>query len=79
MEPMVLVTYATRNGSTKEVAEVVAETLRGNGLAVECAAVSNVRRLRCWALAGCWLHGVLAGRANQEQKPFLVSKIAIFA
>lgn len=49
MEPMVLITYATRNGSTKEVAELVAETLRENGLAVECAPVGSVQSLDRYA------------------------------
>ncbi len=35
MEPNVPVTYATRYGSTEEVAQAVAETLRQNGVAVE--------------------------------------------
>src|SRR6478672_815900 len=49
MEPMLLITYATRNGSTKEVAELVAETLRENGLAVECAPVGSVQSLDRYA------------------------------
>jgi len=39
----VLVTYATRYGSTQEVAERIAATLREHGLKVEVAPVSEVR------------------------------------
>jgi menaquinone-dependent protoporphyrinogen oxidase len=38
----ILVAYATRYGSTREVAEVVAETLRENELAVDLAPVRDV-------------------------------------
>jgi menaquinone-dependent protoporphyrinogen oxidase len=40
MEPVVLVTYATRSGSTEEVARTVAEVLREDGLVTE---VQHVR------------------------------------
>lgn len=39
----VLVTYATRYGSTQEVAERIAATLRGHGLKVEVVPVNEVR------------------------------------
>jgi menaquinone-dependent protoporphyrinogen oxidase len=39
----ILVAYATRYGSTREVAEVVAESLRDNGLAVDLAPIRDVR------------------------------------
>ncbi len=45
MEPIVLVTYATRYGSTEEVAQSVAETLRENGIAVEIQLARNVLSL----------------------------------
>ena len=45
MEPMVLVTYATRAGSTEEVAPAVAEVLSQDGLAVEVLPVKEVRSL----------------------------------
>lgn len=45
MEPIVLVTYATRYGSTEEVAQAVAETLRQNGVAVETKPIRSVNSL----------------------------------
>ncbi len=41
----VLVAYATSYGSTKEIAEVISETLRNQGLAVDCEPMRNVRIL----------------------------------
>jgi len=45
MSDSVLVTYATRYGSTQEVAEKVAATLRENGLAVDVQPAKQVRSL----------------------------------
>jgi menaquinone-dependent protoporphyrinogen oxidase len=45
MSDSILVAYATRAGSTQEVAEVVAETLREHGLAVEIQPMRKVRTL----------------------------------
>ncbi len=45
MEAQVLVAYATRYGSTQEVAEAVAETLRERGLAVDIGPMRKVRTL----------------------------------
>ena len=45
MSTSVLVAYATRHGSTQEVAEAVAETLRDSGLAVDIQPVGGVRTL----------------------------------
>ena len=45
MSSMVLVGYATRYGSTQEVAEAVATTLRGCGLEVDLQSVRKVRTL----------------------------------
>ena len=42
MSDLILITYATRAGSTEEVAEVIAETLRERGLPV---AIEPVRRV----------------------------------
>jgi menaquinone-dependent protoporphyrinogen oxidase len=44
-ESSVLVAYATRYGSTKEVAEVVAETLRDHGLEVDVQSMQAVSNL----------------------------------
>jgi len=45
MEEKILVTYASTNGSTQEVAEVIAETLRSHGLIVDLQSVQKVRTL----------------------------------
>ncbi len=45
MERRILVAFASTHGSTQEVAGVVAETLRGQGLAVDLQPARNVRSL----------------------------------
>jgi menaquinone-dependent protoporphyrinogen oxidase len=45
MNEHVLVAYATKSGSTQEIAEVVSDTLRLQGLEVDIQAVKNVRSL----------------------------------
>jgi menaquinone-dependent protoporphyrinogen oxidase len=45
MSDSVLIAYATRYGSTQEVAEAVAATLRERGLAVDIQPMRNVRSL----------------------------------
>jgi menaquinone-dependent protoporphyrinogen oxidase len=45
MSPAVLVTYATRYGSTQEVAETLAATLRESGLEVDTQPIHKVRSL----------------------------------
>ena len=45
MSASILVTYATRYGSTQEVAEAIAATLRENGLEVELQPMRKVRTL----------------------------------
>ncbi|MBN2393190.1 MAG: flavodoxin domain-containing protein [Anaerolineae bacterium] len=86
MSDKVLVVYATRYGSTQEVAERVAATLRENGLQVDVQAARQVRTLEGYRAVvlgaplyiGRWLkdaHRFLA--RNQEglaQRP-----VAIFA
>lgn len=49
MADKVLVAYATRYGSTKEVAESIAATLRENGLAVEIQPLRDVRSLESFS------------------------------
>lgn len=41
----ILVTYATKHGSTQEIAEAIAETLREAGLDVDCQRANDVRYL----------------------------------
>jgi menaquinone-dependent protoporphyrinogen oxidase len=45
MSDSILVGYATRSGSTKEIAEAVAETLRQGGAAVDIRPLKNVKTL----------------------------------
>jgi len=45
MSPLVLVAYASRYGSTQEVAEAVAATLRAHGLEVDLQPMREVRSL----------------------------------
>jgi menaquinone-dependent protoporphyrinogen oxidase len=45
MPSSVLVAYATRYGSTKEVAEAISQTLGESGLAVD---LQPLRDVRCW-------------------------------
>lgn len=45
MKTKVLVTYATKHGSTQEVAEAVSKTLREHGLAVDLQSMRRVRAL----------------------------------
>jgi menaquinone-dependent protoporphyrinogen oxidase len=45
MSPNILVAYATSHGSTQEIANVIAETLRSNGLTVELRTLRSVQSL----------------------------------
>lgn len=45
MKTRVLVAYASKYGSTQEVAEAIANTLRENGLAVELEPMKKVKKL----------------------------------
>jgi menaquinone-dependent protoporphyrinogen oxidase len=45
MSESILVAYATRHGSTREVAEAIAATLREGGLEVDIQPMRNVHRL----------------------------------
>jgi menaquinone-dependent protoporphyrinogen oxidase len=45
MPDSVLVAYATRSGSTREIAEVIAATLREHGLEVDLKPARDVRTL----------------------------------
>ena len=49
MQTRVLVAYASKYGSTQEVAGVIAETLRENGLMVDLEPVKNVKSLEEYA------------------------------
>jgi len=49
MSSSILVGYATTYGSTQEIAEAVAATLREGGLEVDCRPASKVRTLEGYA------------------------------
>jgi menaquinone-dependent protoporphyrinogen oxidase len=70
LEPIVLVTYATRYGSTEEVALAVAETLRENGVSVETQPVRSVQTPERY---GAIVLGVplYMGRFHQDARRFL--------
>ena len=70
MEPIVLVTYATRSGSTEEVALAVAQTLRESGVVVETQPVRSVHSLERY---GAIVLGVplYMGRFHKDARRFL--------
>jgi menaquinone-dependent protoporphyrinogen oxidase len=45
MTAKILVTYATKHGSTQEIAEVISETMRNNGLNVDIRMIKDVKSL----------------------------------
>ncbi|MDI7275318.1 MAG: flavodoxin domain-containing protein [Anaerolineae bacterium] len=70
MSASILVAYATRYGSTQEVAEAVAETLRAGGLAVD---VQPARRVRTLSGYGAVVLGapLYIGRWHRDARRFL--------
>jgi menaquinone-dependent protoporphyrinogen oxidase len=72
MDPMVLVAYATRYGSTEEVARAIAETLHGIGVAVETQPVGNIRSLELYSavVLGVPLY---MGRMHKDARRFLAT------
>jgi menaquinone-dependent protoporphyrinogen oxidase len=81
-----LVTYASKHGSTREVAERVAEVMRGAGFAVDVMPAANVGHLRGYDTVV--LGGALyAGRLHKDARRFLarhrealaVRSVAVFA
>lgn len=72
METQVLVTYATRMGSSEEVALAVAETLRESGLAVEVQPVRVVSSLEHYG-AVILAAALYMGRLHKDARHFLVA------
>lgn len=86
MTAPVLVAYATKHGSTREVATVVAARFRDQGIEVELQDASDVRDLTGYS--GIVLGGALyAGRLHRDAQAFLsrhraalaVLPVAVFA
>ena len=70
MNRRVLVAFATKRGSTREVAESVAETLRAEGLEAECRAAAEIEDLDGYAAVV--LGGALyMGRWHADARDFL--------
>jgi menaquinone-dependent protoporphyrinogen oxidase len=70
MEDLVLVTFATRYGSTAETAQAVAQTLRDSGIAVELQHIGEVAALDryCAVVLGAALY---MGRLHKDARAFL--------
>ena len=69
MERMVLVTYATRYGSTAEIAQAVAETLNRGGISSICKPIPAVRQVdeyRAVVLGA----PLFMGRLHSDAAPF---------
>ena len=86
MSPAVLVGYATRYGSTQEVAEAVARTLREGGLAVELQPLREVRTLTgiSAVVLGAPLfmfhwHKEALRFLSQQRKALMERPVAVFA
>jgi menaquinone-dependent protoporphyrinogen oxidase len=70
IQTRILVAYASRHGSTREVADAVAATLRSRGLAVDVMPAGDVGHLRHYA--GVVLGGALyTGRLHKDARRFL--------
>jgi menaquinone-dependent protoporphyrinogen oxidase len=72
MEPLVLVTYATRYGSTQEVAQAIAETLRQNGVAVETQPIRSIGSIERYSAAVLGVP-LYMGRMHKDARRFLAA------
>ncbi|NLG98410.1 MAG: flavodoxin [Chloroflexi bacterium] len=86
MTSAILVGYATRYGSTREVAEAVAEELRGCGLAVDLKPVREVQTLESYRavvlgapLLMFHLHKDALRFLKQNRKALTERPVALFA
>jgi menaquinone-dependent protoporphyrinogen oxidase len=86
MSASILVAYATRYGSTQEVAEAVAAALREGGQAVDCQPAKNVRSLDGYGavVLGAPLymfhwHKDAKSFLSRHQQALMVRPVAVFA
>jgi len=86
MSASILVAYATKYGSTQEVAEAVATTLREGGQTVDCQPVKKVRSLDGYGavVLGAPLymfrwHGDAKGFLSRHRQALLERPVAVFA
>jgi menaquinone-dependent protoporphyrinogen oxidase len=86
MAPVVLVAYATKGGSTREVAEAIGATLRERGLEVDLAPAGKIKDLErydCAVVGGALYRGVWhrhARRLLRRKRKLLSGKpLAVFA
>ena len=72
MTDSVLVTWATRFGSTEEVAQEVAAVLRQSGQAVEARRIADIETIEpyCAIVLGCALY---AGHIHRDARRFLAA------
>jgi menaquinone-dependent protoporphyrinogen oxidase len=86
MSALVLVAYATRYGSTQQVAEAIAATLREGGLTVDLQPVRQVRSLEGYRAVvlgaplyiGAW-HKDALNFLSQHQEALASRPVAVFA
>ena|SRR5258708_987796 len=78
MEHVVLVTFATRYGSTADTARAIAQTLRDRGLAVELQPIRSVASLEPYSavVLGAALY---MGRLHKDARRFLLANRAVLA
>lgn len=70
MEPVVLVAYATKGGSTAELANVLAEVLREDGMAAEVRQAREVQELEPYS-AVVLAAALYMGRLHRDARRFL--------
>jgi menaquinone-dependent protoporphyrinogen oxidase len=86
MSASILVTYTTQYGSTREVAETIAATLRESGLTVVCQPMKQVRTLEGYAavVLGAPLymfrwHGDAKRFLSRHRQALTARPVAVFA
>ncbi|MFE9118578.1 flavodoxin domain-containing protein [Streptomyces sp. NPDC007172] len=70
MAELMLVAYATKNGSTRDIAQSIADTLRKEGLVVDVRRAADVRDIRPYSsvvVGG----GLYANRLHRDARRFL--------